>query len=868
MKITFRQGIVQHQQPTFLGVNTLFVDLIVTDTPCVIAFADGIKDYLYVEQTSVADAWGPITLGVDQWLYWEIDRRTAQRTFGITFLEPVAQATAPINPMNDQHWFDTSTMIMKVWSTAGNRWLEKIRTFACELSNGSLPISVSINAPAFDGTQVGNTTEVFAGQILFDATTDLPLKTTNNKFFTTEDRLTVKTIAASDIKVASLVLSAEAQQVLAPYTIVKFTDFSRVEHADEFTSQQAGQFGIIQESASVGDFVNVIVGGVITNPAWTWPAVNAHLYADDAGDLVDIAPIPNAVPVATVVDAKTIVLGSPQLRITEITNPATGVATEISQGTVRLNIPATVPSDPVAVGGNDPRLSDDRNPLPHIHVAEDVTVTPYGIITGANVQEALEQLSDAAGGNTFVELAGDTMTGFLTLNADPTDPLHAATKQYVDASGAVEPTNQIVFGTGTGIDSDADFTWDPTTHTLTIGTVAVPAIVRSPDGSLSAGANLTLVAGNGNGTDEDGGSLEFVAGNGTGGAGGGEVNIKTGDGGETGDAGTLSLSGGTGGATSGNGGDIGIVAGDALTNGNGGSVHIAAANAAGAGINGTVQFAVGGDTVSVRLDPDEGYIVLFSNNGSIFGFIGETYSVGDGGQGGNVDIAGGRAEGTNDVGGTALLQGGFSQQGDGGLAAVEGGTTDVAGGIAGAATLFGGLAQGGSGTQGSVTIELNNAPAAYTPGTIGLIPRDSYVYQMSGVFVTEGDARTGMYTLHTLTTDDTPDIEMFVDGTGGIRQVLLQDNSTWRFEIHLVARSADDESAAYEIKGCIDRGVGVASTAIVGSVSYNVTAEDVPSWDVVVDADTTTGALAIYVTGDLDAAVRWVAFVRTVEVTF
>lgn len=33
---------------------------------------------------------------------------------------------------------------------------------------------------------------------------------------------------------------------------------------------------------------------------------------------------------------------------------------------------------------------------------------------------------------TFVELAGDTMTGFLTLSADPTDPLHAATKQYVD----------------------------------------------------------------------------------------------------------------------------------------------------------------------------------------------------------------------------------------------------------------------------------------------------------------------------------------------------------------------------------------------------------------------------------------------------
>lgn len=39
-----------------------------------------------------------------------------------------------------------------------------------------------------------------------------------------------------------------------------------------------------------------------------------------------------------------------------------------------------------------------------------------------------------------VAKAGDTMTGFLTLNADPVDPLHAATKAYVDAvaSGGIE----------------------------------------------------------------------------------------------------------------------------------------------------------------------------------------------------------------------------------------------------------------------------------------------------------------------------------------------------------------------------------------------------------------------------------------------
>lgn len=53
---------------------------------------------------------------------------------------------------------------------------------------------------------------------------------------------------------------------------------------------------------------------------------------------------------------------------------------------------------------------------------------------------------DGTTGNTVtdriaekVDLGGDTMTGFLTLSADPTDTLHAATKQYVDNLETLEP---------------------------------------------------------------------------------------------------------------------------------------------------------------------------------------------------------------------------------------------------------------------------------------------------------------------------------------------------------------------------------------------------------------------------------------------
>lgn len=48
-------------------------------------------------------------------------------------------------------------------------------------------------------------------------------------------------------------------------------------------------------------------------------------------------------------------------------------------------------------------------------------------------QQAASKSYVDTGDDARVAVAGDTMTGFLTLNADPTDPLHAATQQYVDA---------------------------------------------------------------------------------------------------------------------------------------------------------------------------------------------------------------------------------------------------------------------------------------------------------------------------------------------------------------------------------------------------------------------------------------------------
>lgn len=113
-----------------------------------------------------------------------------------------------------------------------------------------------------------------------------------------------------------------------------------------------------------------------------------------------------------------------------------------------------------------------------------------GLATGSTVNLLIpdENLQVIATRNyvdtNTVASSGDTMTGFLTLHANPTSALHAATKQYVDAAVA----------------GDADIKW--------IGTTS------NPDGSLAAYASLpqgslvcmryefteTYWAGNGNAT--------------------------------------------------------------------------------------------------------------------------------------------------------------------------------------------------------------------------------------------------------------------------------------------------------------------------------------------------------------------------------
>ena len=121
-----------------------------------------------------------------------------------------------------------------------------------------------------------------------------------------------------------------------------------------------------------------------------------------------------------------------------------------------------------------------------------------------------------------VPLAGGTMTGYLILNADPTNPLGAATKQYVDA----EVSGSVTSVTGTSLQIDAspttgavvvsiDSGYVGQTSITTLGTIATGVWNGSVIGLSYGGTNHALTASNGGIVWSDASKLNILSGTAT-----------------------------------------------------------------------------------------------------------------------------------------------------------------------------------------------------------------------------------------------------------------------------------------------------------------------------------------------------------------
>lgn len=299
MKLPFRQGIVRYQTdvantPTFLqrATNGDFVDLIVSPDPTIITIAHGNANYTIEESYTVRNAWGPFqTSGQTQYLYWDIDLLTGNLSRGASLYSPVSQATEPVAPLHDQHWFDTSTMTMKVWyhpvgSIIPGKWLTKIRLFAGVYSSGG------IIEPYNKGSHVGSTIPCFSGYLLKDHLGQ-PLRANDGTFLTTESQLYVTNAPnpSYPIKVETILLYAKASEYIPKFSLVTLTGGNTM-HLGRSSMTDLQLTGIVNEEYYPGEVGVIIRVGVVSNDQWTFaPAdIGKPFFCGPTGELSLTAP--------------------------------------------------------------------------------------------------------------------------------------------------------------------------------------------------------------------------------------------------------------------------------------------------------------------------------------------------------------------------------------------------------------------------------------------------------------------------------------------------------------------------------------------------------------------------------------------------
>jgi hypothetical protein len=132
----------------------------------------------------------------------------------------------------------------------------------------------------------------------------------------------------------------------------------------------------------------------------------------------------------------------------------------------------------------------------------------------------------------------------------------------------------------------------------------------------------------------------------------------------------------------------------------------------------------------------------------------------------------------------------------------------------------------------------------------------------SGQIASLGDAQSSVYVVRG-TTIGLVTNALFLDGIS--RRMLVPTNTVWTFEITVAARSSAGQVAAYSIRGIISNGSG--TTTLPAAATVTAVYEADAAWNIVVSADDTNDALVVSAIGNTGDTIRWVATVRTTEVS-
>lgn len=403
MIIDFQQGIVTY--PTagtaqaFLSRSSNYVDLSVDNGRIDVAFLHGTENYFHTESENVGHAWGPLEASTDYWLYWDIDLRTAQRTFGVTTLQPVYSTVQPVG-QEGLHWFNTATRKMSVFT--GGRFRECVRVFAAKVNNATFIPLGSLSSKPFAGSQVGlNAPDTLAGRILID-TNGKPIKRADGSFFTSESKFFFNGTPINTVRLESSIIQATAAQNVSTFQVVALSDFEEVRVA-EYEDLQTAAVALCLTDALTGDVVELCVQGMVTNPSWNWTEVGVPLWINDAGDLTSVDPhIADPIahsegksPIARVFSATSVYfdqgLGGKGERGQSVQSIIPPAGTSI-MGAVRVSVPPMDAVQPIAVGTNDPRMTNARVPTTHTQPASSILTPINGALTGTTLDVQLGQV--------------------------------------------------------------------------------------------------------------------------------------------------------------------------------------------------------------------------------------------------------------------------------------------------------------------------------------------------------------------------------------------------------------------------------------------------------------------------------------------
>jgi hypothetical protein len=300
--------------------------------------------------------------------------------------------------------------------------------------------------------------------------------------------------------------------------------------------------------------------------------------------------------------------------------------------------------------------------------------------------------------------------------------------------------------------------------------------------------------------------------------------------------------------------------------------------------------ASGSSTSTLSFYTPHGIVVGGGNNQATgsYSFIG---GGGDAGTAANRNVAsgdwsfvGGGIKNTSSASASVVVGGG--SYGSGFAANTASGTSSFVGaGYQNSAGGFAGVVVGGSGNgqtnnAGFIGAGSNNTANSNNAAIAGGAYGTSRSVEGYAVFPAHnnpiasasGVSQGALLVLGVQTTDATATVlRSNSSAASSTNQVILPNNSAYYFRGEVVAGvTGGGNTAAWTFEGAIKRGAGVGTTAIVGTVIINRTTYDsgASGWSITVTADTTNGGLAITVTGQASTTIRWVAQVRTTEMTY